>query len=502
MESAASAQPAPTPPAQPAVVAGQVGSPKWMSLALADSAPTWLVAAGLVVGVFGDLALHAELSGIATAVLVTLTAGLLLASGHLMSIQSQVIVGVAPLFGVWTVLRQSDWLLPLDLIAAFGLLLLGVSLSRGGSLVDLPFANLASRGWHAFLHGCAAPGVLTGVTQSTSRLRGKRGTALVRGALLALPLLLVLGLLLVSGDAVFASFVTVEVDLHLGDLMRHLFLTAAATWVFLWLVRVACAVPAAALPGTRARLGAIETTVVLGSVIALFGAFAVTQLVAVVGGDDYVRRTTGLTYAEYARSGFFQLLWVAALTVIVLLLLHAVTDVPAAPRRFAVLSATVCVLTLLIVVVAVRRLALYQDTFGLTMLRLYCTLFAVWIGAVLVLLAVWLLRGRSRAWFPAAAAGAGLTLLLGLNAVNPEALVASTNLQREASVSTDTSYLADLSDDAVPTIADLLPSLEPEVRRQLLRQLCAEPRSLRSGWTRWNLSHARAEEARQRVCPS
>ena len=496
----------PSPPAAPMTTAPRPpvvppAPPAWMSVSMVRWAPGWLVAAALGVGVLGDLALRAELVGIATAVLVTVTAALLLLGGGLVSVQSKVIVSLAPLFGVWAALRGSGWLLPLDLIAAFGLLLLGVSLSRGGSVADLPFAGIVSRCWHAFLHGCAALEVLVRALPSMRRLRGPLGGPLLRGVLLAVPLLVILGVLLVSGDAVFASFVTVDVDLDVADLIGHVFLVAVATWVFLWLVRVADAEPAAALPTPRARLGTVEVTVVLSSVVALFGAFAVSQLVAVIGGDDYVRRTTGLTYAEYARSGFFQLLWVAALTVAAMLLLRAVTDVGRAPRRFAVLFGAACALTLLIVAAAIRRLALYQDAFGMTMLRLYCTLFAVWIGVVLVLLAAWLTRRWSRAWFPAAAAGCGLALLLGLNAVNPEALVARTNLQRDAVPRTDTRYLADLSDDAVPTIVGLLPALDADVRRQLTDRLCASRPSGSDGWTGWNLARSRADAARADLCP-
>jgi two-component system, OmpR family, sensor histidine kinase BaeS len=481
-----------TPPAPPA----------WLSLAMARWAPAWVVAGGIAVGVLGDLALRTGLVGVATTVVVAAAAGLLLAGGQQRTVQSRVLVGLAPVFGGWAMVRESEWLLPLDLVAAFGLLLLGVSLSRGGSVADLPFAGIVSRAWHAFHHGFAAPEVLTRVLPSTRRLRGPRTWPVVRGALLAVPLLVLLGVLLGSGDAVFASFVTVDLDVDPSDLIGHLFLTVFSLWVFLWLVRVAGAEPAAPLPSTGVRLGTVEATVVLGSIVALFGAFAVAQLVAVIGGDDYVRRTTGLTYAEYARSGFFQLLWVAALTVAVLLVLRAVTDVARAPRRFAVLFGAVCVLTLLIVAVAVRRLALYQDAFGLTMLRLYCTLFAVWIGVVLVLLAVWLVRRWSRAWFPAAAAVCGLAMLLGLNVVNPEAIVADTNLQREASVDTDTRYVSDLSDDALPTIVELLPTLDPPVRTRLTRYLCQggpfpnDP----LGWTDWNLSRSRAQEIRQDLC--
>jgi len=459
--------------------------------------PAWLAAAAVGVGVLGDLAARSGIAGVAGALLIVATAGLLLASGRLASVQSRVLVGLAPGFGGWLMLRSSAWLLPLDLIAACGLLLLGVSLSRGGSVADLPLAGLAGRVLHAVVHGSAAPELLLRALPRASRLRTPMSGALLRGTLLALPVLLVLGLLLASADAVFASLVTADVEL--ADATAHAFAIGTATWLFLWLARVACAEPATPLPGSAKRLGAVEATVLLGSVIALFGAFAVAQAIAVIGGDEYVRRTTGLTYAEYAVSGFFQLLWVAALTVAGLLLLRGVANV--ARRRFAVLFGAVCALTLLIVAVAIRRLALYADVFGLTMLRLYCTLFAVWIGAVLVLLAVWLARPWARVWFPAAASACGLALLLGLNVVNPEALVARTNLQREATLPPDTSYLGDLSDDAVPTIASLLPRLEPGDRRTLTRRLCADGGSRPyTGWAAWNHSHAAADAARTALC--
>src|SRR5205085_4277547 len=96
------------------------------------------------------------------------------------------------------------------------------------------------------------------------------------------------------------------------------------------------------------------------------------------------------TYAEYARTGFFQLLAVAAITLAVLLGLRAATDLsaPADRRRFTILALSATSLTVVIVVVAIARLGLYEDAFGLTMLRLYSKVFAVWIGVVFLLLGV------------------------------------------------------------------------------------------------------------------
>jgi len=81
-------------------------------------------------------------------------------------------------------------------MAVGGLLVLGASLTSGGSLLDLPPPNIAV---HALGHGLAAPAFLTAPAEH------RRPTAVLRGIGLALPLLMVLGLLLASADAVFAG---------------------------------------------------------------------------------------------------------------------------------------------------------------------------------------------------------------------------------------------------------------------------------------------------------
>ena len=62
---------------------------------------------------------------------------------------------------------------------------------------------------------------------------------------------------------------------------------------------------------SRLKLGIVEVTVVLGLLDLLFLVFAVVQLPYLFGGVVQVAR---LGYSEYARRGFFELVWVAGLT--------------------------------------------------------------------------------------------------------------------------------------------------------------------------------------------
>ena len=61
-------------------------------------------------------------------------------------------------------------------------------------------------------------------------------------------------------------------------------------------------------PRALRRLSRAEWVIPLALLDALFLAFVIVQLAVLFGGHDRVLRTTGLTYAEYARSGFWQLL--------------------------------------------------------------------------------------------------------------------------------------------------------------------------------------------------
>jgi hypothetical protein len=455
-----------------------------------------LVAAG-VAAVLADLAVRSGGAGVAGSLLVVAVVAGLLASGRVGSVEAACVIGAALPFGLFLSLRTSPWLLPLDIIAIAGLLLLGSSLAGGGRFFDLPVPNLAMRAFLAIAHGLAAPAFVVGPFAHR-----RRSVAILAGAALALPLLIVLGLLLASADAVFAGFFNWWGSPE--TVLVHALLLAVGAWGMAGLLRLSSAEPAPAAPHLPYRLGHVEATVVVGSLVALFTAFAVAQVIAVAGGARHVLETAGLTYAEYAREGFFQLVAVAAITLVALVGLRAVTDLsdPGHRLRFTVLGEIAIGLTLVVLLVALRRLDLYTNAYGLTMLRVVAFVFAVWIGVVLVLAGLALGGvGADRAWLVGGALVAGLTLLLGLNVANPEAIVVRHNVDRATrSQSVDPEYLAELSDDAVPALVRALPRLPEPERTAVLAAACDDGDWPFDGWAAANTSRWRATDARQRVC--
>ena len=318
-----------------------------------------------------------------------------------------------------------------------------------------------------------------------------------------MPLLVVVGLLLGTADGVFASFFLVPLGAFDGQqIALHLLLVAVGAWALATLL-AAGGDDFAPMAEARRPIGPVEATVVLCGLTGLYALFAVAQLVAAVGGADHVADTTGLTYAAYARSGFFQLLWASGITLVTLLVLRSATRAVTGrwQRIVTTCSVVACLMTLVVVGTAIHRLGLYQDAYGLTMLRLACTLFAWWLGAVFLLVAVRLAGvGGSREWLPMAVVASALVALLVWNAVDPEALVVRTNVDRAvAGERFDPTYLSNLSDDAVPAIAAALPRLSAQDRAVALAAICVDP-SAHDGWAAANRARSAADRTRAELC--
>jgi Domain of unknown function (DUF4173) len=211
------------------------------------------------------------------------------------------------------------------------------------------------------------------------------------------------------------------------------------------------------------------------------------------GGNARVETQTGLTYAEYARQGFFELVAVAALVLPVLLVADWALrrERPRHAFVFRVLAGVLVALLLVVMASALQRMRLYQRAYGLTELRVYATGFMLWLAVVVAWASATVLRGR-RERFAFGALVSGFAAVLVMNAVNPDALIARTNVERSRTgAEIDLRYLEGLSDDAVPALVAALPQLDEHVRRRLAANLLA--RRSDDDWRTWNWSRAHAD---------
>ena len=381
--------------------------------------------------------------------------------------------------------RDAPWLLTLCVLGSLGAGAAAVTYAR---TVPAVLAVPASAVAGVFR---SLPWVRRGVSALLGGRRRQMAAA-ARSVAVTIVLLGVFGALLAGADGVLAAYLG-GIDLDLGP--ARLVVAVLVAVLAAAVAHLALAPPAwgsIGAPAARpARLA--EWLLPVGSLAALVLGFIGLQVSALLGGHRHVLSSAGLTYAEYARQGFGQLMAVTVLTLVVVGV--AARRAPRGTRteRMAtsVALGALCVGTLGVVASALRRMDLYVEAFGLTRLRVFVVAAEVALGVVLMLLLVAGVRWRG-GWLPRAVVGVAALTLLGLAAVNPDALVLRHNadgaLAGTLAEPLDVDYLRGLSADAVPDAADL-----PEPLRScvLTGREVAEPVDLAG----WNLGRARAVDA-------
>jgi hypothetical protein len=414
-----------------------------------------------------------------------------------------VLLAIAFVFAACVAWRGSPSLIALDAVAVFGCLTLAVALPTGASLRRVSPMDLAVTGTGALI-GLVAGLPRVAMDSGWSRKLGVRSreNTLVAGraVILTVPLLAGFGGLFVAADAVFQSGVEHVLGFDMAGLWEHAFWVVGAAWFacgLLWLGLVVD-VPGGAkaeLPQEK-RLKWMETAIVLGALAALFAAFVAVQVRYLFGGESLVEETIGLTYAEYARRGFFELVAAAALLLPVLLAFDwARRRDERSSLTYRVLAALLVLLLAVVMASALQRMRVYMDAFGLTQLRLYVVTFLVCLGAVFAWFSWTVLRGRRNEFMLGAGAAAVLGLLA-LNVMNPDALIARTNTSRLADGREfDAYHASQLGPEAAPVLVERLNRLETGdaclVSKALLADWAQGQEDLRS----WNLGRDRAREA-------
>jgi two-component system sensor histidine kinase BaeS len=443
-----------------------------------------VVAAAVVAGVFASIVLPNRHLGVGTALVVAAVAATVFISGTTRTALRRwsrqdtfdaalVVLLLVPLF-----IRDAEWIAVLCLLAA--LALTAVNSTRATSIL----AVLAT--------GLAVPlAVLRGLPwlgrTLKPRNRVQEWLPATRTVVISVALLVIFAALFASADPLFASWVdAVTPNIDWKDLPAR-----AVVGTFVAVGTLAAAFVALAPPAVdRLRLPVaggrreFEWLAPVLVVDAVFLTFLVAQAAALFGGHDYLRRTTGLTYAEYVHQGFGQLTVATMLTLTVVA--WAARKAGPGRRRDLALGA-LCVMTIVVTVSALYRLHLYEEAYGFTRLRLLVSVFEGWLGSVVLLVMVAGAIGARRLLVPAAIR-LGAAGLLGLALLNPDLYIAHHNLARtSAPAGTDWQYLGELSADAYPALARL-PDNE---------FVCVTRHSkARNGddWLEWNLSRERARE--------
>ena len=299
--------------------------------------------------------------------------------------------------------------------------------------------------------------------------RKRKASPILRGVLLALPIVIVLTLLLTSADPVFARRILGLFDwLSFDNLAESLFrLTYILIFAYVLLSAYYFGSTVSAKwekghhtkPVVKPFLGLTESGIILGAVNLLFLAFVILQFTYLFGGQENIS-VEGFTYAEYARRGFFELLAVAIISLILFYGLSLWTKRETTSQRW-IFSGLGILLTGLVGVILVSgftRLSLYEAAYGFTRLRTLTHIFTVWTGLVLittVVLEVSRKMDRLAFFLILLVCCFGLTV----NLFNIDSFIVQQNITRSLETNNaaedeplDAGYLTTLSNDAIPQL--------------------------------------------------
>lgn len=408
-------------------------------------------------------------------------------------------------------LRGDPTLVALDVLGSLTLATLAIASFGGMEVVRRPFAPIFVLGLRVMVAAIGEVGpVLDGIRRRVPLHRARAGlgrmSGILRGLLLALPLLLLFLVLFSSADAVFGRLVSdlPDFDLDLGSLPGRTIIAVVAAGLTAGLLAFVAIGRQSerGLGAIRVRrwLGMTEAITVLVLLDLLFAAFVAVQATYLFGGRDTLQ-ASGLTYAEYARRGFFELMAVALTVGWLVLALEAF--IARRSRGYVVAIVALIGLTLVVLASAFLRLRLYQDVYGWTELRFYVLAAIVWlaIGAVAAIVVVVLNATR---WLPHFLVILSVAFGLAFNVIGPARFIAEQNIARLADGSLpadayeglDLFYLSTLGDDALVVIAERRDELPSSVRTEADRligfraeEIALDPAA--DDWQAWNLSRDR-----------
>ena len=296
----------------------------------------------------------------------------------------------------------------------------------------------------------------------TENKKGKSIWAGAFGILIILPILVLVVNLLVEADAAFAELVanlhfSVSLDIILQVIMgipvacylygliygcryqrntNHLTVEAADS------VASACRLaPAVTVYSALTALNLVYIVFFLSQLTYLFSAFT-NQLPEL------------MTYAEYARRGFFELCAVAGINLVIITVAYLLVK----REKIKILRAETAVLsifTLILIITAVSKMMMYINYYGLTQLRVYTT----WFMIMLFLIFTVLLIRQFKKFNAAKVIVLGFIILFfGLCYSNVDGRIAAYNINRYKNGTLETldiQALTRLSDAAVPYMYDL-----------------------------------------------
>ncbi|MUM16057.1 DUF4173 domain-containing protein [Mycobacterium sp. CBMA271] len=402
---------------------------------------------------------------------------------------------VALCLAVVPTVRDADWLVSLCVLTSLALFFYTLAPAR--TWTGLAYGQFVMLMVPSRVAGWARRG-----TRTMSRGRKVNPDRAAVVVLITVGLVVAFGALLADADARFSALVNgIMPFVSFADVLGRIVVGALVGAFALGAIYVLSKPPTfdRMAPTEPKKLPRWEWSLPLAALNLLFIAFVGVQISVLFGGDEHVQVTEGLTYAEYARQGFWQLLFVTILVMGVIAVAIRVAGREDARDRLylRVLIGGLCLTTLVIVASAIHRMSLYEGAYGYSVERLLVRWIELGMGLVLVMILVAGIRMSAR-WLPTVVVAVGAFGMLGLAIFNPEGYVAQRNVQYfQQTGKFDERYMGSLSTDAFSAVQSL-----PEEQRRCVKRSIADRLRPSAPWYEYNVSRANVRASDANIGPA
>ena len=319
--------------------------------------------------------------------------------------------------------------------------------------------------------GSLLQGMFSGRTKKSGAVLGK----FIKGGLIAfIPTILVCGLL--SYDRGFYRIIEnmgSYIDMDAGNVFSHIWQLCFGIIVGQYVFRLFLASSDKAVETTNeeecvAKIKSIQKAHVITTLTAVLPIIFIYVIFFISQRGYYMsafsgKLPTGLSYAEYAREGFFQLCMVSFINMIIIvfvqLFMNAENSVVAKIKVGIVITYAVC--TLILIATAMSKMSLYIESYGLTQKRVYSSWFMIVLALLFVVAVVKQFAKKLNA--VAVSCAVVVVMFAGLSLSNVDGQIARYNVDRylEGSLETvDVWAMRDLGDAAVPEMVRLIDELK------------------------------------------
>lgn len=325
--------------------------------------------------------------------------------------------------------------------------------------------------------------LLKGKELPSEELKKDSTSSLIKGLIIATPIFAVLLFLLTNADPIFGKL-TQNLLSNIGErgiISIIVFIVMLGFGLTKFFQKVSDQTQESHIAEGKSH----ELAVICGSLVGLFSVFIFVQFrylfLGVSEGELHQLGIASLTYSEYVRRGFFELLIASTIAsgvvIYALRYLHKLKDKQ--KQLIQLLSAFLTVETGLLLLSAVKRVVLYADAHGLTRARIFGFIFLIWLALILVIFLTRIFKEMGREWFFKTVLASTLLALLSINLFNVDGLIA-TKYRPTVNGEVDYYYITSLSadtmdawkpalEDANRTITQLegVEKLTPEDNRKL-----------------------------------